>query len=132
MSGDIRIPIVEEEALVIKRSSATEHVTVQTRTAEEEVVVRDALRHEQIEMERVAVNREVAEAPPIRVEGDLTIVSILEERLVVEKRLFVVEELHLRRTVTVDRVELPVTLRRTEVDVDRRMPSHANPSTQGE
>jgi stress response protein YsnF len=119
MSGDIRIPIVEEEALVTKRQGATEHVSVQTRTSEHEVVVRDTVRHEHVEVTRVPVEREVAEAPGTRVEGDLTVISVMEERLVVEKRLFVVEELHLRRTSSIDPVELPVTLRRTDVEIDR-------------
>jgi stress response protein YsnF len=55
----------------------------------------------------------------VRTEGDVTIVSIIEERLVVEKRLFVVEELHLRRTSVVEQVELPTTLRRMSVSVER-------------
>jgi stress response protein YsnF len=87
--------------------------------AEEKVVVRDALRREHVEVTRVPVDREVAEAPPIRSEGDVTIVPVLEERLVVEKRLFLVEELHLRRMVTTEGVELPATLRRTHVEVER-------------
>jgi stress response protein YsnF len=82
--------------------------------------VHEAVLREHFEVTRVAVDREVAEAPEIRVEGELTIVPVIEERLVIEKRLFVVEELHLRRSVTSRQVELPVTLRRTEVDVDRR------------
>ena len=68
---------------------------------------------------RVPIGREIAEAPAIRIEDDLTIVPVIEERLVVEKRLFLVEELHLRRTVTIDPVEVPTTLRRTRVDVER-------------
>ena len=44
---------------------------------------------------------------------------MIEERLVVEKRLFVVEELHLRRRTVAEPVELPVTLRRTRVEIDR-------------
>lgn len=57
--------------------------------------------------------------PVVRVEGDVTTVSVFEERLVIEKRLFVVEELHLRRITSIDPVEIPVTLRRTEVEVER-------------
>ncbi|KKI17955.1 hypothetical protein XM50_17320 [Sphingomonas sp. Ag1] len=119
MSDDLHIPIIQEEAHVTKRAVETEHVRVQTSLAEEKVVVRDALRREHVEVTRVPVDREVAEAPPIRSEGDVTIVPVLEERLVVEKRLFLVEELHLRRMVTTEGVELPATLRRTHVEVER-------------
>ena len=122
MSDDLHIPIVQEEAYLFKRLVETEHVSVRTSTQEEQVVVRDDIRHERVEVTRVPVDREVAEAPPVRTEGDVTIVPVLEERLVVAKRLFVVEELHLRRTVTTQQVEMPATLRRTHVEVERTRP----------
>ena len=119
MPEQLHIPIVEEEAHVTKRAVETEHVRVRTFTAEEEVIVREELRREQVEVTRVPVDREVAEAPAIRTEGEVTIVPVLEERLVVEKRLFLVEELHLRRRVATEEVAVPTTLRRTQVDVER-------------
>jgi stress response protein YsnF len=119
MSDNVRIPIVEEEAEVIKRSAKTERVSVHTFADEERVVVRDEVSREHVEVTRIPVDREVAEAPPTRTEGDVTIVPVLEERLIVEKRLFLVEELHLRRTTRTEQVELPTTLRRTRVEVER-------------
>lgn len=119
-AAEMRIPIVEEEARVTKRAVATEHVTVRTRSEEEQVLVRDEVSHEHVEVTRIPVDQEVAVAPPIRTEGDVTIIPVLEERLVVEKRLFLVEELHLTRSRTTEQVELPTTLRRTHVDVERR------------
>ena len=44
------------------------------------------------------IDRQVDVAPKIRIEGDLTIVPVLEEILVVEKRLILKEEVHIRRT----------------------------------
>jgi stress response protein YsnF len=123
MPDDLRIPIIEEEARVIRRATEIERVTVHIGAEEEQVFLRDELRHEQVEVVRVPVGREVAEAPPVRTEGDLTIVPVLEERLVVQKRLFLVEELHLRRTVVTENVELPTTLRRTRVDIERQTPN---------
>ena len=120
MSEDLRIPIVEEQARVTKTSAETERVHVRTVPEEENVLVRDEVRREHLEVTRVKIDREVAEAPPIRTEGDVSIVSIVEERLVVEKRLFVVEELHLRRTTAIEQVELPTVLRRTRVEVDHK------------
>lgn len=119
MSDDLHIPIVQEEAHVSKRVVETEHVRVHTFAEEERVVVQDELFREHVEVTRVPVDRQVAEAPSIRTEGDVTIVPVLEERLIVEKRLFVVEELHLRRAVTTEPVSVPATLRRTQVEVTR-------------
>ena len=120
MSDDLRIPVVQEEAHVTKRASPTEHVSVKTSTESHTVVVQDEVRREHVEVTRVPIEREVAKAPEIRVEGDVTIVPVLEERLVVEKRLFLVEELHLRRSVQIETVELPADLRRTRVDIERQ------------
>ncbi|WP_159871727.1 YsnF/AvaK domain-containing protein [Novosphingobium sp. 9U] len=119
MSDELHIPIVEEEARVLKHSIATERVDVRTSKHERHVVVRDEVRREHVEVTRFLKNIEVSRAPEVRIEGDVTIVPVLEERLVVEKRLFLVEELHLRRTVQTEQVELPATLRRTDVDIER-------------
>lgn len=119
MSDELRIPIVEEEARLIKRSVETEHVNVRTSTVEHEVTVRDIVQREQVEVTRVPKDMEVAQVPQVRTEGDVTIVPVLEERLVVEKRLFLVEEVHLRRAVSTQPVELPATLRSTQVDIER-------------
>lgn len=119
MSSDRVIPIVEEQAHVTRRRAETERVSVRTSPVVEDVLIREMLSHEHVEVTRVAVDREVDAAPAIRTEGDVTIVPVLEERLVVEKRLFVVEELHLRRTTRSEQVELPTTLRRMHVEVTR-------------
>jgi stress response protein YsnF len=119
MSDQLRVPIVEEEAHLLKHKVAREHVSVRTSTEDNQVVVRDLLKREHIDVTRVPKDEEVAQAPAVRVEGDVTIVSVLEERLVVEKRLFLVEELHLRRTVQSDEIAVPTTLRRTRVEIER-------------
>jgi stress response protein YsnF len=113
------IPIVEEKAFVTKRLVDTEHVQVRSSVDETLVVVRDAVSRERIQIKRVTIEREVEAAPAIREEDGVTIIPVLEERLVVEKRLFIVEEIHVVRAITMDAVELPTTLRRTRVDVDR-------------
>ncbi len=115
--GETRIPIVAEEAYVIKRTAHAERVTVRTLPEEEQIVLRDHVSREHLDVTRVPIDREVAEPPQIRTEGDLTIVPVLEERVVLEKRLFLVEELHVRRTTHSEPVEIPTTVRRTRVEI---------------
>jgi stress response protein YsnF len=55
----------------------------------------------------------------IRTENGVTIVPVLEERLVVEKQLFLKEELHIRCGVKTETVEVPVTLRSERAIVER-------------
>jgi uncharacterized protein (TIGR02271 family) len=113
------IPVVQEDAFVSKRLVDTEHVRVRTSVDEAPVMVRDTVSRDHVEIKRVTIEREVAAAPAIREEDGVTIIPVLEERLVVQKRLFLVEEIHVVRASTIDAVELPTTLRGTRVEVDR-------------
>ena len=117
--GERSIPVVQEEAFVDKRIVDTEHVRVRTSMATDQVVVRETVSGQHIEIRHVAVVRAVDQAPPIREENGVTIIPVLEERLVVEKRLYLVEEIHVSRLSRDEAVELPMTLRRTQVDIDR-------------
>jgi stress response protein YsnF len=60
--------------------------------------------------------------PDVRWEGDTFIVPVVEEVLVVEKRLVLKEELHIRPEKSVERVEKPVVVRRTVATVERSGP----------
>jgi len=70
----------------------------------------------------------VETAPEIRTEGDVTIVPVLEEVLVVEKRLVLKEELHIRRRIETETVEVPVILRKQRAIIEARI-RMARPST---
>lgn len=117
-----RIPIVEEEIRIDKRLVETGRVQVRTFVEEEQVHVADALRREVVDVERVAIGREVAVAPTVREEGEFLIVPVVEERLVIEKRLFLVEELRLRRTTLTIPVEADATRRVMRAEVERDGP----------
>src|ERR1700712_173342 len=109
------IPLVEETARVEKRLVETGRVRVSTRTEAVEQVLRESLRGDGVAVTRVPINRTLAEgeaAPVVRTEGSVTILPVLEEVLVVEKRLVLREEVHIRQTAASENVEVPVTLRR--------------------
>jgi stress response protein YsnF len=77
------------------------------------------VQREIVEVTRVPIDRMVETAPEIRTEGDVTILPVVEEVLVVEKRLVLKEEVHIRRRVTTETAEVPVTLRKQRVEVER-------------
>ncbi|MCJ2086982.1 YsnF/AvaK domain-containing protein [Methylobacterium sp. E-005] len=52
----------------------------------------------------------------------MTIIPVLEEILVVEKRLVLREEVHVRQTTAGEDVEMPVTLRRQHAVIERVSP----------
>ena len=78
-----------------------------------------------VEVERVPVGRVVDAVEGVRVEGDVTIVPVYEEVLVVRTQLVLREEVRL----TTRRESVPgpehVTLRRQRVEVDRLPPDDA-------
>ncbi len=113
------VPLAEERLTVTKREGPEERVRVHVRPTERHEVVEVPLETERIEVERVPVDRLVDRPEPVRQEGDVTIVPVMEEVLVVEKRLRVREEVHLRRVRSTERVRREYTLRREEADVHR-------------
>ena len=112
------IPLLKEELRVDKRSVVTGKVRVRSVVDTIEELVHAAITDEE-EVTRVPMDREVEAAPSVRTEGDVTIVPIMEEVLVVEKRLVLKEELHIRRSVTLENVEVPVTLRKQRAVIER-------------
>lgn len=113
------LQIVSETATLEKRDLVTGRVRVTTRTETSEELVSAALQRRDVEVTRVAVDLEIDAAPPIRTEGDLTIIPVVEEILVVEKRLVLREEIHVRQMITTQSVDLPVELRKQHAVIER-------------
>ena len=127
---DVAIPLVEERLVTSKRVVETGRVKVRTIVEEQEREVREQLNKAVVDVERVAVNREVDAVPPIREEGDTTIIPVVQEVLVVSKKLVVTEELRIRRRQIVEEHAQPVTLRTQRAVVEREESSgeSVNPS----
>ena len=120
MSDEIerRVPLVEERARVDKHVVERNVVRIRTAVRQSQEVVSDSLRHEQVDIRRVPVNREIDATPEIREEGDVIVIPVVEERAVLVKRLVLVEELHVQRRLVQQVVHIPVTLHSTEVSVE--------------
>jgi stress response protein YsnF len=118
-SGRLVVPLAEEEAHVLKRSVSKGKVQVRTVVETFDEIAAETLGTEDVEVVRVPVGRVVTEAPDIRTDGEVTIVPVLEEIMIVEKQLVLREELHIRRHVTTEAVEIPITLRKQRAVVQR-------------
>lgn len=116
------VTLVQERATIDRRLVETARVRVSTRTEAFEHIERASLGAEKVVVENHPVNAWVDAMPQVREEGQVTIVPVVEERLVVEKRLFVTEEVHIRRVRSTESVEVPVTLRRQRAVVERLPP----------
>jgi len=113
------VPIIVEDIDVETRTVETGRVRVTKVVHEREEVVDEPLYREELDVERVAVNRVVEGPVPVRQEGDVTIVPVLEEVLVVEKRLMLKEELRITRRRVEEHKPQRVALRAEEVTAER-------------
>lgn len=121
--GETRIPLVEETVEIKKRVVETGRVQVRTFVDDEQVRITDTLQRENVDVERITIGREIDVAPGVREEGEFLIVPVVEERLVIEKRLFLVEEIRLRRTTVTIPVEADATRRVMRAEIERDGPN---------
>jgi len=126
----IVVPLHAEEMIVTTRRAPVGGVRLHKRVLERQEVLDQPVFRDHANVERVTVNRMVEGTPPsVRHEGDTMIVPLLEEVLVVEKRLMVREELHVRLSRVLERDTQTVTLRREEAQVERFAPGDSRPAT---
>jgi uncharacterized protein (TIGR02271 family) len=113
------VPVMAEELRVGKRRVITGAVRVTKRIHEQEEVVDEPSYREEVEVERVAVNRIVDATEESRYEGNTLVIPLYEEAIVVQRRLVLREELRL--TTRRRRVREPqrVILRREEAQIER-------------
>lgn len=121
-SGTIEhtIELVEETATVSKHATTTGRVSVQTVTEAFEEMVEAELSGAAVIVDHIAIDTIVDTIPETRTKDGVTIVPVFEEVLVVERRIRLIEELHIRHEATSETVRLPVTVRRQKVVVERQ------------
>jgi uncharacterized protein (TIGR02271 family) len=126
--GDVlRIPVIAEEAVVTKTVVETGRVRVHKQVVREPVTLDAEVAREEVLLERVPIDRPVDGPIPVRTEGDVTIVSVVEEIAVVEKRFVLREEIRLTKRRTTRREPVQSEVRRDVVTVERIDPPPAGP-----
>lgn len=118
----IVVPVVAEELQVGKRTVETGVVRVRKLVREHEETVDQPILREEVQVERVPIGRVVDVAPQPRNEGETLIIPVLEEVLVVEKRVMLKEEVHVTWRRVEERSPQQVTLRSEEIVVERDGP----------
>lgn len=122
-AGDTEvIPLVEDQVRVSTRDVVTGRVRVSTVTDTVEEMVGQELQGIRAEVERVPVDQLLdpgSPPPQPRIESGVTVVPIVEEVLIVEKRLLLKEEVRITLRDTTEYVEVPVQLRRQRAVVER-------------
>lgn len=113
------IPVIEEQPIVTKEIKETGSYTFRKRVHTEDISVDDTVSHEEVSINRVPVQRRyVDENPPgITKEGNTTIIPVFHE--VVEKQLFLVEEIHITRRKKYAVASEPLNLYKEKIDLNR-------------
>lgn len=114
-----QIDVVEERATVDTHRRVTGIVRARTDTREDTVTVDEPVRVEQVSIERVPMDRWIDQPVAVRQDGETTIIPVVEEVLVLEKRLKLVEEARITKRQITRNERQDVTLRRQDVVVER-------------
>lgn len=113
------IPVIQEEITVEKQVIEKGKVRISKRISEHQELVDVPLLQEEVAVERVPINLFVEQRPPVRHEGDTMIIPVVEERVVIQKKLFLVEELRVKKQIIESHQPQTVNLLKEEVEVTR-------------
>ena len=105
-----------------RREVEKANVQIALITGTREQLVDKELTHVRVEIERVPIGRTIEVVPPIGHAGDITIIPVVEEVVVVERRLVLKEEVRVRRVSTKEQYQQTVVLRQQEAVVTREEP----------
>ncbi len=112
------IPVIREEARVTRREVEQGGVRVHKRVDEREEVVEQPTYREQVTVERVTLGQPIEQEIGSRQEGDTLIIPVLEEMLVVEKRLVLKEEIRITKRRIEETEQARIVLREEHVDIE--------------
>ncbi len=118
--------LAEERLSVGKRVVETGRVRVRRTTTEKVQKVDVPLSSDIYEVRRVPIGKEVKKTPAVRETRTEIIIPVVEEVLVVERRLVLREELHIRKVRSVERHTEEFTLRVQQATVDRVAPQNSD------
>jgi len=113
------IPLLEESVSISKRSVERGRVRIDVRVSQREQVLEQTLQRRDVEVERVPINRVVETVPVARQEGDVMIIPVVEEEVVMVKRLVLREEIHVRQRTTQRTEQFSVTVRSESAEISR-------------
>ena len=114
------IPLAREELRVRRRRIDRATVTLKTTTQVDPVIIDETLTADEITVTRTPIGRLIETPPEPHHEGDVLVIPVVEEVLVVERRLRLVEEVRIERRLVTRPHRETVDLRRQHLEVTRR------------
>jgi len=126
--GALVVPVMEEQLKVGRKRVETGKVRITKVVNERRELIEEPVFGEDVEVKRVPIDRVVdGPPPPVRMEGDVMIIPLLEERVVTQKQVFLKEELHVIKRQYETTSSQEVTLRTEEAVVEEVSPEEERP-----
>ena len=116
---EVVMPVIQEELQIKKQPVETGRVRVTKRVHEHDELVDVPIVREEVEIDRIPVGRLLDGPVSVRQEVETLIIPVVEEVLVVEKRLRLKEELHVRRRQRQSQTPQRIRLRQEEAVIER-------------
>ncbi len=113
------IPLIEERLVIGKQTVETGKVRLVKTTSEYTEQLNEPLAVRTFDIERIVINQPVDSAPAVRQQGDTTIYPVVEEQLILTKRLVLKEEVHVTQRDTQRMDTQVVSLHREHLTVER-------------
>ena len=120
----ISVNVLEEQARIEKEHVEKGKLRITKKVNEETETVTVPVTSEEATIERIPVNKIVETVPQVRHEGDTIIIPVVKEVTVVEKKLLLVEEVHVKKHTIKKEEKRTIPLRKEEVIIER-IPSPA-------
>ena len=117
---ELVVPVFDEFVNIETRIAEKGKVEVRKTVHERTEVVDQPLFSEEVEIERITINRPLEEAVGARYEGDTLVIPLLEEVLVIQKQLVLREEVHIKKLRKEMHDPQEVLLRTEEVNIVRK------------
>ena len=117
-ADSLSLNVLHEQVNIDKETVVSGKVVIHKNVHEEDELISVPVSHEEVKIKKVAINKYVDDAPAVRYEGDTTIIPVIKEVLIVEKKLLLVEEVYITKHVVTQTTEHTVPVRKEEVRVE--------------
>jgi uncharacterized protein (TIGR02271 family) len=117
-ASQLRIPIYEERLQAAVEEVGLGEVRVHKLVDEVEETVEQVVTRDDLDIERIPMHIPLTVPSVARQEGDWYVVPVMEEVLVVQKRLMLVEEVRIRTRRVTETAQVRETVRRERVTIE--------------
>lgn len=113
------IPLAAETVSIEKQEVVTGVVRIHKTVVEQQEIIDTPTYSETVQVEHVPRGEWIDTLPQVRYEGETMVIPVVEEVVVVEKRLRLREELRVTKRRVEDHTPHTVTLRHEEITIER-------------